>query len=139
MWGDLFLIAPDGRTTYYRFRFVRSERRCEMKRPKFVYIAHPISGDVPGNIEKIRIIYERILREGNIPVVPYIPALLCFSDEIPEERECGIRVSLEYFRQKKVDELRLYGHRGITSGMGREIKAAWEANIPVLPQTESTR
>jgi hypothetical protein len=41
---------------------------------KIVYIAHPISGDIKGNLEKIRLIV-RGLNLENIDIVPFAPVL----------------------------------------------------------------
>ena len=106
---------------------------------KIIYIAHPIAGDVFYN--KIRL--KKLLRELNmnnpdiVPFAPYLVDLLCLDDDVPEERERGIKNSITLFRAGFIDEVWLYGN-GISSGMAQEIKLARELNIPVVSKTHGT-
>lgn len=100
---------------------------------KIVYIAHPISGDVHGNIEKILSIIKEInlTREDIVPFAPYIPDVLAMDDSVPEERERGIKNDIQILRSGMVDELWVYGER-ISGGVAAEIDLAFELNIPVV-------
>src|ERR1017187_2523970 len=106
---------------------------------KVVYIAHPISGDIKGNLEKIRLIVREInLTEPDIvPFAPYWLDCFALDDNIPAERERGIKNDHELFNRKFIDELRLYGTR-ISNGMRAEILLAWELGIKVVPMTDQT-
>jgi hypothetical protein len=100
---------------------------------KIAYIAHPVSGDVSGNIEKIL----KIVREINltmpdvVPFVPYMADLLIMDDNIAAERERGIGNDIAILRSGMVNELWVYGHK-VSGGMRAEIELAFELNIPVL-------
>jgi hypothetical protein len=103
------------------------------KNMKIAYIAHPISGDITGNIQKIlNIVREINLTKPNVvPFVPYLADLLAMDDNRPDERERGIDNDIAILGSKMVNELWVYGHR-ISNGMEAEIKLALELNIPVL-------
>lgn len=100
---------------------------------KVTYIAHPLSNDVKGNIEKILAIVKEInLKELNtIPFVPYLADILALDDSIPEHRLRGISNNLHYLRSGMVSELRVYGDF-ISKGVAEEIKLCIEYKIPVV-------
>jgi hypothetical protein len=106
---------------------------------KIVYIAHPISGDVEGNIKKIL----AIIREINltmpdvIPIAPYIVECQALDDNNPEERKRGIANNFQYFRRRIMDEVWLYGPR-ISSGMSDEWDLCEIYNIPVWSKSKET-
>ena len=106
---------------------------------KIVYIAHPISGDVEGNLQKIRAI-SRFINLNYPDVVPFAPYFLdciALDDDKPEERERGMRNDREFFERQVIDELWLYGDR-ISSGMSVEIAMAIKQGIPIVPMSEGT-
>ena len=107
---------------------------------KNVFIAHPISGDIKGNMAEIlRICKEVHTKDGNIiPVVPYMVSLQYLDDTIQEDRELGIEANFECFHRNYVDELWLYGEK-ISEGMKGEIRLAWECSISVFPKTSGTQ
>lgn len=107
---------------------------------KVAYIAHPISGDVSGNIRKVVSIAKKInLEEPDVvPFVPYLIDLFALSDEVSEERARGIKNNIELMKREFVDELRLYGSV-ITEGMRDEITLAKKLGIKVVPMTEETK
>lgn len=100
---------------------------------KIAYIAHPISGDVNGNIIKILAIIKHInLNEPDtVPFAPYLPDCMALDDNIPEQRERGIRNDIALFHRGCIDEVRLFGDR-ISNGMKSEVDLAIELGIPVL-------
>ena len=104
---------------------------------KKAYIAHPVSGDVKGNIEKII----AIVREINIsepevvPFVPYLADLYALNDDILEERTRGIKNDIHLLKSGFIDEVRLYGNR-ISNGMQAEIELAEEMEIPVVAMSD---
>jgi hypothetical protein len=99
---------------------------------KIVYIAHPISGDTTGNIQKILSIVKNLNMEAYdiVPFAPYIVDCLAMDDDIPEERERGIQNDIALFHSGAIDEVWLYGGR-ISNGMQAEINLANELGIPV--------
>lgn len=106
---------------------------------KIVYIAHPISGDIAGNLEKIRQIVRgiNITMDDVVPFAPYWLDCHALDDDSPEERARGIRNDHELFNRKFIDEIWLYGDK-ISRGMLEEIKLAHQLNILVVPKTEAT-
>lgn len=104
-----------------------------------VYPAHPIRGDVEGNIKKIREIVRSLhFTKGVIPVAPYLVDIAgVLDDSDPVERGMGINADHEYFRRGMIDEVWLYGDR-ISTGMRAEVILAWSLNIPVVAKTLET-
>jgi hypothetical protein len=106
---------------------------------KIAYIAHPISGDIEGNLRKIEAIGRRInLDEPEVvPFAHYFFDCYALNDDIPEERERGIKNDIALMRKGFIDEVRLYGNR-ISNGMAEEVKLAVELGIEVRPMTKAT-
>lgn len=105
---------------------------------KTVFIAHPINGDVRGNVEKVLRICEEVHTKDIIPVAPYLVSLQYLDDEITEDRELGMEANNECFHRHYIDELWLFGDR-ISAGMKGEVLLAKEMNIPIIAKTEETR
>jgi len=106
---------------------------------KIIYIAHPIGGDVPGNLEKIGAIYRSLsLQKLVIPFAPYIAPISCLDDNVPQERAIGFEHNKALFDRKAMDEVWLYGDR-ISNGMAQEIEWANRMGIPVVSMSEGTR
>lgn len=103
---------------------------------KIVYIAHPISGDVQGNIRKILDIVRKVnLEEADVvPFAPYVVDCLALDDSIPEERARGIKNNTALLEECFVSEVRLYGDK-ISAGMQAEKELAESLGIPVLDYT----
>jgi len=106
---------------------------------KIAYIAHPISGDIEGNLERIKKIGRKInLEEPNVvPFAHYYFDCHALDDDVPEERERGIKNDIALMKKGFIDEVRLYGDR-ISSGMRHEVELAHELGIKVVPMTEET-
>lgn len=100
---------------------------------KIAYIAHPVGGDVTGNLEKIRAIVRKInLEEPRVvPFVPYYADCVAMDDSVPAERARGFKNNYAFFRKGMVDELRIYGEH-ISPGMKKEIEWAHMNRIPVV-------
>lgn len=99
---------------------------------KIVYIAHPVGGDVKGNIKKILSIVREInLTEKDVvPFVPYLADIQAMNDDDPSERQRGFRNNKEFFDLEVMHELLVCGER-ISSGMRQEILWALECGTPV--------
>ena len=106
---------------------------------KVAYIAHPISGDIKGNLKKIEVIGRQInLDEPEVvPFAHYFFDCYVLDDDIPEERERGIKNDIALMRKGFIDEVRLYGNT-ISRGMTHEVNLALELGIDVKPMTEAT-
>ena len=107
---------------------------------KIVYIAHPISGDVEGNLKRIVEIGRKINMEEPevVPFAPYFFDCFALDDRFPEERNRGIKNDIELINKGFINEVRLYGDR-ISSGMIHEVNLAIELGISVIPMTEATK
>lgn len=103
---------------------------------KIVYIAHPISGDVQGNIRKVLDIVRKVNVEEPdvVPFAPYIVDCLALDDNVPVERARGIKNNTGLLGECFVSEVRLYGDR-ISAGMQAEKELAEALGIPVLDYT----
>ncbi len=108
-------------------------------RRKTVYPAHPIGGDVAGNLLKIKAIVRELHLGGTVqPVAPYIAD--CdgiLDDNVPGERALGIASGHEYFLRGMIDQVWLYGPK-ISTGMHHEVLFAWDLGIPVIAKTSET-
>jgi len=106
---------------------------------KFAYIAHPVSGDIKGNLIKVAEIGRIInLNESNVvPISQFFFDCHCLNDDVPKERERGIKNDTAILNSGLITEMRLYGNR-ISSGMRNEIRMARSLNIPVIPMTKET-
>lgn len=106
---------------------------------KLAYVAHPIGGDVQANLASLRNIIATINREepDTVPFCPYMADVVSLDDNIPEERQRGLKNTLYALGNCNVDELRLYGN-SITKGMQQEVAIAHLRNIPVRPMTAGT-
>lgn len=107
---------------------------------KIAYIAHPISGDPKGNLEKIAAIVRDInLAEPNVvPFVPYYADIIALDDNVPEERKRGIRNDTAILESGVVDEIRLYGPK-ISKGMAEEVLIGFREFIKIRPMTDGTK
>jgi len=106
---------------------------------KICYIAHPISGDIKGNLEKIRKIARQINLEepDTVPFAHYYLDCFALNDDVPEERERGIKNDIELMKRGFIDEVRLYGDK-VSKGMAAEMLLAKELGILVVAMTSET-
>lgn len=109
-------------------------------RPKVVYIAHPMSGDIQGNMARVATIAREITLRGDnvIPFAPYFLSLMALDDARPHEREAGMAHNEAHFGRRSFDELWLYGDR-ISPGMWAEVRLARRFKIPVIAKSPETQ
>jgi hypothetical protein len=110
------------------------KRVVEMSRPKMVFIAHPISGDVENNCRRVLEICRQIHTKEVIPVFPRLTWSQYLGDS-PDDKELAIALNEAYFRSGTIDELWVYGDK-LSDGMKREIQLARELGIKVVPMTD---
>lgn len=109
----------------------------ETQKKRVIYIAHPISGNVKANLERIRQIV-RIINLNTPFVIPFAPYWLdchALDDDKAEERARGIENDMEYFKRRVMDELWVFGYhkKGEHSrGVLAEIEMAHSLGIPVV-------
>ena len=104
---------------------------------KTVFIAHPISGDIRGNVQKVLGICEKVHTKDIIPVAPYLVSLQYLDDTVIEDRELGMEANNECFHRRYIDELWLFGDH-ISSGMWAEVRLARALCIPVVAKSAGT-
>lgn len=106
---------------------------------KIIYIAHPISGDVAGNLRKIKQIVRMINLEypDVVPLVPYYVDCLALDDSNPIERQRGIDNDTAILKSGLINEMWLYGDR-ISNGMRAEIELAKSMGMPVCSMSLGT-
>lgn len=107
---------------------------------KIAYIAHPVSGDVSGNIAKIIQICRTVnLEEPDVvPLVPYLSDLYALDDNDILERQRGIENDIAVIKSGIIKEVRLYGDK-ISKGMKAECDLAILLGIEIRPMTPETR
>lgn len=99
---------------------------------KIIYLAHPIGGDVEGNIKRVLAIVRQLSIENEvIPFAPYIVDVQALDDSNPIERGIGFAHNMAMFERGIIDEVWLYGGR-ISNGMATEIKWAEYFGIKVV-------
>lgn len=103
---------------------------------KTVFVAHPISGDVEGNLRKVAAICRVIHNPGLIPIFPSFARRQYLDDE--GARVLAEEVNREYFRRGMVDEIWFYGNR-MSDGMKREAVAAHFFGIPLVGKSPATK
>jgi hypothetical protein len=104
------------------------------------YIAHPISGDVEGNVKRVKAIMADIIRDEptTFPFAPYLTALELLDDDKPDHRARGITWNMRLLNSEVVDEVRLYGDR-VSEGMLEEVAVAMMSGIKVVPKSDAAR
>ena len=98
---------------------------------KIVYIAHPISGNVHVNLNKIQNIYAEITDNypDAIPFAPYWITCHALDDNRPTDRAIGFSHNKEFFDRKIMDEVWVYSD---SPGVRQEIEWAKELGIKVV-------
>jgi hypothetical protein len=107
---------------------------------KIVYIAHPVSGDIEANLNKVKDIvrFINLTQPDILPFAHYLVDCLALDDEILAERRRGIKNDIALLRAGFIDEMWLFGDR-ISNGMKNEIKLAKELGIKVVSKSEGTQ
>ncbi len=100
---------------------------------KVVFISHPLKGDLEGNTNKVKGICRELIDDGVIPLAAHLLFPTFLDDNIPEERETGMKGTLELLSRS--DEVWIYGD-GISEGMTKEIKLAQELGIPIVYKSD---
>lgn len=99
-----------------------------------VYICSPLRGDIASNQRKAIAYCEFASKQGVVPLAPHTIFTQYLNDEVPEQREQGLKMGLELLR--KCDQLWVCGDE-ISEGMQAEISLATELSIPVVSIEES--
>ncbi len=86
-----------------------------------VYICSPLSGDVPGNMEKARKFCRFALEKGQIPLAPHLMFPQFVNDDVSTERELALFMDIVLLG--KCSELWVFGDK-VSAGMQTEIEVA---------------
>jgi len=102
------------------------------KRTLVDFIAHPIAGDVEGNIKKVIDICRdiHINQRGVIPFAPYLMFFNYLDDNISSQRKLGMEGDKELM-SRAADRIRVYGPE-ISSGMKGEVLYMRSLERPIL-------
>lgn len=103
------------------------------ERPKLVYIAHRMGGDILGNTNRVLEICKQVLSPDCFPFAPYLIAFQYLDDSRPEQRRMGMNMNTFFFEQHIIDEILLCGP-SLSPGMIEEIKLGIRHNIPIRCQ-----
>jgi hypothetical protein len=106
---------------------------------KIVYIAHPIGGDLTGNLEKLLKIIRNInlTMDSIVPLAPYVADVFSLDDTKPAERYRGLLNDYAVLCSGMISELWIYGER-VSPGMRTEIELTHKNGIPVYAMTSRT-
>lgn len=95
---------------------------------KLVYIAHPVSGDVPRNLMQGREFVQRAYMADVAPLAPWITGCEVLDDNDPVQREIGLLC--DETTVTRCDEIWLCGPR-VSEGMKRELAIAEAIGLTV--------
>ncbi len=100
-------------------------------KPKIVYIAHPIAGDIADNVLKVEAIVRELLRERSeyFPVAPYLEAVRHLDDRIPEDRARAFMVNHACIGSGWIDEIWCVGR--MSEGVKKEILWGLDLELPI--------
>lgn len=105
-----------------------------MKKMKRVYVCSPLRGDIQGNMKKAASYCRFAVENGVFPIAPHIYCTQFLDDNIPQEREVGLKMGLELLED--CEELWYFGSP--SEGMKGEIAKAKSMEIPVIDKTEES-
>ena len=114
---------------------MRSERRKHRKRTAYqkvkkIYVASKYAGDIAANVENAVWCCRYVIEQGFMPVASHLLYPQILNDNLPRERELGLKFGLALLAT--CDEVWVFTAGGeISSGMEREIEAARRLGIPV--------
>ena len=98
-----------------------------MNKLKSVYIAHPLRGNIQGNIEKVTSICKSIIANGE--VVPFSPIHAFGFMSVDGDQSQVMGYCLELL--SKVDELWVFGDWSESEGCYTEVAFAFHNKIPI--------
>ena len=114
---------------------MRSERRKHRKRTAYqkvkkIYVASKYAGDIAANVEKAIWCCRYVIEQGFMPVASHLLYPQILNDNLPRERELGLKFGLALLAT--CDEVWVFTAGGeISPGMEREIEGAKRLGIPV--------
>ena len=100
---------------------------------KLVFICSPFRGDVETNLARVKRYCYFAHTQGAAPIAPHLHNPQFLDDNIPQERQAGIAIGLEYLR--RAEELWCFGDQ-LTEGMELELQAAQRLKLPIQYYSE---
>lgn len=94
-----------------------------------VVLETPYAGDVEGNISFARACLKDCLDRGESPLASHLLYTQVLDDQVPQEREKGIRAGLEW--AQRADRAVFYVDRGWSPGMIAALNFYLEHHVPV--------
>ena len=95
---------------------------------KIIYVASPYAGDIEKNVRYAQDACRAVLLAGAHPYAPHLYITNILRDDVPEEREQGLKTALAFLTV--CDELWVFGPR-ISKGMAGEIAEAERLGKPI--------
>jgi len=95
---------------------------------KLIFICSPYRGDIEANTARAKRYCYFAHTKGVAPLAPHLHNPHFLEENLPEERQAGIAIGIEYLRRS--DELWCFGDR-VSEGMEMELQAAHHMKIPV--------
>ncbi len=128
MEGDHNFINPQDRGVLIK------EINNFFKKTRTIFIAHPVSGDVENNIQKIITICSNI---HSAKIIPVFPSLLSrnYLSESEEDRIIKKNTIEEYFKRGFIDEIWYYND-SLSSGMKNEVDLGLKYGVPNIGKSE---
>lgn len=93
-----------------------------------VYICSPLSGDIEGNIRKVKGYCSFAVSQDCMPWAPHIYFTQFLNDDVPEERQAGVSEGIKWLEH--CEEMWVFGDR-ISEGMRVELDYANFLEIPI--------
>lgn len=100
---------------------------------QLMYICSPYRGNVKRNKEYARELTMKAIENGYLPVTVHLYITEVVHDEVPEEREFGMKVGTEIL--EKCQCILIGGRYGISEGMAGEIAKALDTGKMILTET----
>ena len=100
---------------------------------KLVFICSPFRGDIETNLARVKRYCYFAHTQGAAPIAPHLHNPQFMDDNIPQERQAGIAIGLEYLR--RAEELWCFGDQ-LTEGMELELQAAQSLKLPIQYYSE---
>jgi len=106
----------------------QDKQKTEEAPMKLVFICSPYRGDTEANTVRARRYCYFAHTQGVAPVAPHLHNPQFLDENLPDERQAGIKIGLEYLR--RADELWCFGDR-LTEGMETELQEARQLKLPI--------
>lgn len=116
------------------------------KSKQFIYVCSPLRAkssdpvevrkEVEDNLDRAKEACRMVSVLGAVPVAPHLYCTQFLDDSVPDEREAGMDIGLEFMRSGLIDECWVFSEH-ISEGMLAEITLASDLDIPVRMICES--